>query len=95
MWADNYWLFCDNKERLVSMVNDVIEDLDMELKSKSQWWINIYCDEDMMALRVGTRGSAWTCLSVKYSRSWDTATIGKERDSKVQTDSCVRAWGAG
>ena len=32
-WADNYWLFCDNRERLTCMVNDIIEellDLDME-----------------------------------------------------------------
>ena len=27
MWADNYWLFCDNKERLTRMVNDIIEEL--------------------------------------------------------------------
>ena len=25
MWADNCWLFFDNKERLVCMVNDIIE----------------------------------------------------------------------
>ena len=41
MWADNYWLFCDNRERLVCMVNDTIEellDLDMEPKPESPWW---------------------------------------------------------
>ena len=38
MWAENYWLFCDNKERLVCMVNDIIEallDLDMGNPSRS------------------------------------------------------------
>ena len=27
MWADNYWLFCHNREFLVHMVNDIIEEL--------------------------------------------------------------------
>ena len=27
MWADNCWLFCDGKERLICIVNDIIEDL--------------------------------------------------------------------
>ena len=27
MWAGNYWLFCDNKEKLVCVVNDIIEEL--------------------------------------------------------------------
>ena len=33
MWADNYWPFSDDKEKLVCMVNDIIEEmlvLDME-----------------------------------------------------------------
>ena len=41
MWADNYWFFCDDKERWVCMVNDIIEellDLDMEPKSESLWY---------------------------------------------------------
>ena len=36
MWADNCWLFCDHDERLVCMVNDIINellDLDMEPKT--------------------------------------------------------------
>ena len=35
MWADNYLLFSDNREKLICMVNDIIEevlDLDMEPK---------------------------------------------------------------
>ena len=38
MWGDSYWLFCDNMERLVCMVNDLIEellDLDMGPKPES------------------------------------------------------------
>ena len=27
MWADNYWLFCDSREKLICMVNDFIEEL--------------------------------------------------------------------
>ena len=27
MWADNYWLFCDKRERLMCKVNDVIDEL--------------------------------------------------------------------
>ena len=40
VWADNHWLFCDNRERLVSVVNDIIDellDLDMEPKLESLW----------------------------------------------------------
>ena len=58
MWADNYWLFCDNKERLTCMVNDIIEellDLDMEPKPESLWWTRAYNDEDGATLKVGNR----------------------------------------
>ena len=27
MWADNHWLFSDNREKLTCMVNDIIEEL--------------------------------------------------------------------
>ena len=40
MRADNYWIFCDDKDELMWMVNDMIEellDLDMEPKSESLW----------------------------------------------------------
>ena len=55
MWADNYWLFSDNREELICMVNDIIEellDLDMEPKPESLWWTSTYKHEEM-------RGSAW------------------------------------
>ena len=53
MWADNYWLFRDNNERLICTVNDIIEellDLDMEPKQESMWWTSTN------KLRVGSRG---------------------------------------
>ena len=35
MWADNYWLFFDNQERLVCMVNDTIAELlDLNMEDK-------------------------------------------------------------
>ena len=48
MCVDNFWLFCDNKDRLVSMVNDIIEellDLEMEPKPESLWWTSSNKDE--------------------------------------------------
>ena len=62
MWADNHWLFCDNREKLMCMVNDIIEellDLDMEPKPESPWWTSTHKHEDMTTLRVGSRGKTW------------------------------------
>ena len=62
MSADNYWLFCDNKERLVCRVNDIFEELlglDMESKPESSWWTCTFKDEVMATLRVGSRGKTW------------------------------------
>ena len=49
MWADSDWLFSDDKEKLVCMVNDIIEellDLDMRSKLESLWWTSTYKDQD-------------------------------------------------
>ena len=62
MWADSYWLFCDNKERLVSIVNDIIEellDLDLESKPESLWWTSTHHAEEKETLKVENRGLAW------------------------------------
>ena len=62
MWADNYWLFCENKERLVCLVSDVIEellDLDTEPKPESLCWTSTHKQEDMATLKVGDRGKTW------------------------------------
>ena len=43
MWADNYWSFFDNKERLVCMVSDTIEELlELEPKPESLWLPNTH-----------------------------------------------------
>ena len=45
MWADNCWIFCDDKEKLTWMVNDIVEemmDLDLEPTPESLWWTSTY-----------------------------------------------------
>ena len=62
MWADNYWLFSDIRERLICMVNDIIEellDVNMEPKHKSLWWTSTHKHEEMRTLRVGNMDRAW------------------------------------
>ena len=49
MWADNYWLFCHNEERLIRMVNDIIEEL-LDLDCK---------DEEKNTLQMGSRTRTW------------------------------------
>ena len=58
MWADNYWLFSESREKLICMVHDIIEELldqDMKPKPESLWWTSTYKHEDMRSLRVGSR----------------------------------------
>ena len=65
MWADNCCLFCDNKERLVCMVNDVTQkllDSDMHPKHESLWWTSSHKGEDMTTLKA--------CHSRRCSMSW-------------------------
>ena len=60
--ADNYWLFFDNRDGLVCMVNDIIEELmvlDMEPKLESLWWTSTYQAEEKETLKVANRGLAW------------------------------------
>ena len=55
MWTDNCCLFCDNKERLVCVANDIIEellDMDVEPKLESMWWTGTYEEEDAPTLKV-------------------------------------------
>ena len=62
MWADNYWLFRDSKERLACKVNDIIAellDLDMDPKPESLWWTSTHHAAEKMTLSVGYRGLAW------------------------------------
>ena len=57
-----YGLFCHDREVLVHMVNDVIEelmDLDMEPKPESLWWTCSYEEEEEHTLEVSGRGKVW------------------------------------
>ena len=49
MWADNCRLFCDNREMLICMVNDIEEllDLDMEPNPESLWRTSTHKQEAM------------------------------------------------
>ena len=67
MWADNNWLICDNKERLVRMVNDIIEellDLDMEPKPESLWWTSTH---KMRGYDDTSSGKQWNRLGSPFS----------------------------
>ena len=62
MWADNDWIFSDDKDKLTLVVNDIIDELmnlDMEPKPESLWWRSTYKAEDGMTLKVGSRGENW------------------------------------
>ena len=57
-WADNYWLFCDDKEKLVRVVHGIQEellDLYVEPKPEPLWWAITYKEEDETTLQVGER----------------------------------------
>ena len=86
VWADNYWLFSDDKEKLVCMVNDIIEellDLDMEPKLASLCWTNTEKDEDVATLKVGSRErKLGTCPSWRYSMSWAVVFVGIRRGAR-------------
>ena len=47
--SDNYWIFSDDREKLMWMVNDIIGevmDLDMEPKAESLWWTSAHKAEE-------------------------------------------------
>ena len=86
MWSDNYWLFCDKSVRLVSMVNDVIEellDLDMEPKLESLWWTSTHEAEEKETLKMVNRGLAW-----------DLSFIGWQRVSGCRSNVCAKGMGS-
>ena len=72
MWADNCWSSSDNREMMICMVNDIIEellDVDMEPKPESLWWISTHKHEDMRTLLVGGRDRV-CCFFVKSWMCW-------------------------
>ena len=80
MWADNYWIFSDDKEKLTWMVKDIIDelmDLDMELKPKSLWWTSPYKFEDeVTCLKWEAGRKAGRCRSSTY---WTITFAGMGR----------------
>ena len=80
------------------MVNGIIEelqDLDMDPKPESLRWTSTHKCEDMITLRVGSRGNNWDLLFVKSSRVLDVVITGMGKDSKAQGELCARAWSVG
>ena len=82
MWADNYWLFCHDREILVHLVNDIIEellDLDMEPKPESLWWTSSYEEEGQITLKVTGRGKEW---DLPFMEVFDVLGYRFQRDGK-------------
>ena len=85
-WADSYWLFCDNRERLIRMVNDTMEellDLDEAPKQESLWWTGTHKHEDMKTLRVGSRGKIG---DLPFREVFEV--LGYHRDGKGECTLC-------
>ena len=62
MWADNYWIFYDNREKLICTAKDIMEELldpDVEPKPESLWWTSTHKHEDVRTLSVGSRDKVW------------------------------------
>ena len=79
MWADSYWLFIDDKETLVCMVSNIIEellDLVVEPKRESSW---TYKDEDVATLKVRRGEKTWDMplmeVGLSCSKRWERDTI--------------------
>ena len=87
MWADKCWLFCDHKEGLVAMVDDIIEellDLDMEPKPESLWFMSTHQVEYTSTLKVVYRGLAWDLPKKTCLKSWNTVYIAMGWCLRVQ-----------
>ena len=96
MWADNCWLFCHNRENLVHMVNDIIEELlilGMEPKSESLWWTSSCEEEDQLTLKVGGGGKDW---DLPYREVFEVLGYRFQRDGKgTSKRHCAKGWVAG
>ena len=90
MWADNCWPFSDHREKLICMVNDIIEvllDLDMEPKLQSSWWTSTHKHEDMKTLRVKSRNRV---RDMPFCEHLVTVFIVTGKDSKAPSAPCAR-----
>ena len=78
MWTESYWLFSDDKDRLVCMVNDTIQDLlDLDLEPKLESSTNK--DEDMTTLKVGDSEKS---LDLPFKEVFDVLGYRSHRDEK-------------
>ena len=92
MWADNDCFFHD-REILVHMVNDVIEellDLDTKPLPESLWWTCSYEEEDKFTPKVAGRGREWDLFSWKSSMCWDIVSIVKGKVHKEWKRHCAK-----
>ena len=96
MWADNFWLFSDSREKLICMMNDIIEellDLNMEPKPESLWWTSTNKHEDMRTLRVEGRDKMW---HLPVCEVFDVFRYRFHRDGKgFRPEKCVKPCEAG
>ena len=87
MWADTYWIFSHNKEKLTWMVNDIIAelmDLEMEPKHDSWWWTGTYKAEDEVTRQVGSWAKV---LEMPFVEEFDLLEYRFERKGKgIQED---------
>ena len=95
MWAGNYWLFCDKKEKVACMVNDIIEELmDLDMKPNR----NRCGGRAFTKMRVRqhfvwvAQGKLGTYPSVRCSMSRASVFITMGRGFKVRNELCARAW---
>ena len=100
MWADNYWIFSDDKEKLTCMINDIIEeflDLDLEPKAESLWWMSTYKEEDKSTLKMGSEGkvgicrSSWRWIFSAFSEDWERGS-GDGNDFEKWNGMLVAGW---
>ena len=94
MWADNYWIFCHNREILIHAVNDIIEELlnlDMEPKPESLRWTCSYEEEDQLTLKVGGGGKDW---DLPFRKVFEVLGYRFQRDGKGKRY-CAKGWVTG
>ena len=86
------WLFRDNREKLICMVNDIIgELLDLDMEPPEPLRTSAHKQEDMKTLRVGSRDRSWDLPFCEvFDVLGDTVIIGMGRDSRAPNAPCAR-----
>ena len=98
MWTDNCWLCTDNREKLICVANNIIEelmDLDMEPKPN-------HCGgQARTKVRKRTHSKweadteSWISPSVRSLMYWDTVFIVMGKGSTAPSAPCARPCEAG